>query len=60
MCALRLSHSGALRTQWVDMSRVTLLIIIIIIMEKGQTEAPTGSYAQIPDSMTLTCHAKLP
>ena len=23
MCALRLSHSGALRTQWVDMSRVT-------------------------------------
>ena len=23
MCALRLSHSGALRTQWVDMSRIT-------------------------------------
>ena len=23
MCALRLSHSSALRTQWVDMSRVT-------------------------------------
>ena len=23
MCALRLSHSGDLRTQWVDMSRVT-------------------------------------
>ena len=23
MCALRLSHHGALRTQWVDMSRVT-------------------------------------
>ena len=23
MCALRLSHNGALRTQWVDMSRVT-------------------------------------
>ena len=23
MCALRLSHSGTMRTQWVDMSRVT-------------------------------------
>ena len=38
MCALRLSHSGALRTQWVDKSRVTkpqiISIIFIIIISQ--------------------------
>ena len=43
-CALRLSHSGALRTQWVDRSRVTktannYLLLFIVVICQSQVNA---------------------
>ena len=47
MCVLRLSHNGALRTQWVDMSRVTKTAkyyFIIIINFQGLRPSNVGHH----------------